>query len=166
MYNVIGMRKNSLKFNVGFTLIELMISIGLVAILSASAISLLGPSSRQSSRDTKRQADLNVIASALSMYRNDMGTYPECPAAAATCTSGYITTTYLGTLPPDPLSSSGRDYVYKPENSAGNACDATPANRCVSYSICAAGEKVTSAVTGCPATCGGTFTCSLKVSEP
>jgi prepilin-type N-terminal cleavage/methylation domain-containing protein len=153
VYNVIGMRKSRI---LGFTLIEMMITIGVVAVLSAGVMSLIGPSSRQSARDTRRQTDLQSIASALAMYRNDNGQYPTA--------TGLLEPNYISVVPPDPLAGSGRLYPYFPKNASDNACDGTPSNRCVKFVLCAAGEKVTTEDAACAGLdCGST--CSLSTSS-
>lgn len=153
MYNVIGMWRIDLPK--GFSLIELVISIGIMAILSAGVVSLLGKGPQQSSRDSRRLTDLASIAGALEIYRNDNGRYPVLHTA--------LVTNYISSIPLDPKSSSGRIYRYMPKDASGGDC--TGLERCVKFYICAAGEKTTTAAAGCPLTCGGTFTCSLVVSS-
>lgn len=139
-------------------MIELLITVGLVAIMSAGAISFLGQGPQQAGRDTKRNADLNSVASALALYRNDTGGYP-----ITSNLSGALVPNYIAAIPDDP-KGNGRIYGYLPSNSAGTACNGTPGNRCVKFVYCAAGEKITAQDAGCPAApaCGVGFTCSLK----
>ncbi|KKS86715.1 MAG: Type II secretion system protein G, partial [Candidatus Gottesmanbacteria bacterium GW2011_GWB1_43_11] len=62
------------KFNdrLGFTLIEIMIAIGILGILTtAGYTSFLG--SQKSSRDNRRKVDLETIRQALELYRLDNG---------------------------------------------------------------------------------------------
>ena len=100
MYNVVGMSRNKLR---GFTLIELLIAITLMAMVSAAVAVKIGPSSRQSARDAQRRVDINAIAGALEMYRNDLRTYP--------LTLGLMEPGYI-TLPKDPTTNN--DYLYIP----------------------------------------------------
>ncbi len=138
---------------------ELIITAGMVGIMSAAVISLIGTSSRKTARDGRRMADLNSIAAALELYRNDNGGYPLLLSS--------LTPNYISTVPTDPLASSGRLYPYGPKNVAGVACSGTPANRCVQYAVCAAGEKTTAADAKCSGlSCGAGTTCSLDVSQP
>lgn len=168
MYNVIGMwdirirQKSKVKSqkhgvgNVGFTLIEMLITVGVVAVLSASAISLIGPGPARGSRDSRRRADLQSIASALALYRNDNGKFPVSETS--------LVSTYINPLPTDP-SGGGRVYDYQPINSSNTACTGT--QRCVRYVLCAAGERVTTAdplCTGVSANCGST--CSIGIAGP
>lgn len=162
MYNVIGMWKSKLPY--GFSLVELLVSVGILAVLTAGTVSLIGAGPRQRSRDVRRQSDLESIAGALALYRNDLAGYPQCPAGALNCAAGAIpgmVTTYIGAMPADP--SSPRQYVYVPRQS-GTQCSGS--DRCNSFVLCAAGEKPPIvAAAGCPATCGGAFTCSIKVTS-
>ena len=53
----------------GFTLVELLIVIGILAILSAATVLILNPAQiLQESRDTQRLNDMSTISSALSLY--------------------------------------------------------------------------------------------------
>jgi general secretion pathway protein G len=108
-------------------MMELLVAITLMAIISAAVVAKIGPSSRQYARDTQRRADINAIASALEMYRND--NHPGYPLAAdypgALTAGGYMTT-----VPKDP--STAADYTYTP---------GTCATLCRTFSLCATGEK-------------------------
>lgn len=166
MYNVTGMWRNSLPG--GFSLIELMVSVGLMAVLTAGLVSVIGQGSRQTARDGRRQADLGSLRASLELFRNDNGTYPPCPGNAANCTTGYLPAAYMATLPTDPIPT--RSYIYRPLDASGvGTCNGivsgAGADRCVSFFLCAAGERTTAAAAGCPATCGGAFVCSLVVSS-
>lgn len=123
MYNVTGMCKSKR----GFTLIELLVSIGVLAVLSAGVISLIGPSSRQYARDVRRQSDLNNIASALGMYRNENVGYPT--TTQYTTENVLVVQNYISAIPVDPQNGSA--YVYTP------TCGAS----CRTFSICATMEK-------------------------
>ena len=45
----------------GFSLVELLIAIGLMSVISAGIVSLIGQGPRQTARDGRRQADLEKI---------------------------------------------------------------------------------------------------------
>lgn len=139
MYNVVGMwNKHNFK---GFTLVELVITVGLVAILSAGVMSLIGQGSSKYARDARRQTDLQTIVSALVMYRNDRGEYPE--------STNDLTgpTVYLSPVPVDPANSTV--YRYTPTIGA--------AGRRVGFTLCARSEKdSTTNMNGvCGGNCGG-----------
>lgn len=69
----------------GFTLIELIIVISIIALLSVIGISTYS-SVQVDARNSKRKSDLKEIKSALELYRSEIGTYPStagrsgCPA--------------------------------------------------------------------------------------
>ncbi len=61
--------------NKGFTLIELMVAISIVAILSAIGLTLF-TSVQKSARSAKRMEDLHAISLALEQYKLANGSYP------------------------------------------------------------------------------------------
>lgn len=121
------MRTMKNKKRYGFTLIELMVVIAIMGILIIMGISSY-KSTQMKSRDTRRKNDLRQVASALELYYNDKGKYPDddnaggmkgCGAAATElCAWGSIMkdttpgkeTVYMVTLPDDPAGS--RQYYY------------------------------------------------------
>lgn len=134
--------KNSLR---GFTFVELMIVVALVGIL-ASAIYANFNSGGAQARDAQRMADLRNIQSALELYKNKWGRYPEgcngpttqrlvavwsgqvgtnyaCPGGETRyilgATSRYFDE-FMPVLPTDPkLNGSDSGYVYT-VNQAGS----------------------------------------------
>ena len=59
----------------GFTLIELMVVISIIAILSSIGFATYSGLNKKT-RDSRRMVDLEVIRQALELYRSDNGTYP------------------------------------------------------------------------------------------
>lgn len=115
----------------GFTLIELMVAISIIAILAA--VGLVSYSSAQKvSRNSKRIQDLKAIQTALETYRTANGSYPVVtPDVAGTwysqC-SGWVQVaspnqvipnmvpTYMSTIPADPALNTAANtncYLYK-----------------------------------------------------
>ena len=116
----------------GFTLIELLVVISIIAILSGALYINFSAGSAQS-RDADRRADLRNLQTAIELYKNKYGRYPEgCrgPTTGTTpvwsgqrgtayaCTSGdqYVVglaPEFIRALPPDPkLSGVNSGYVY------------------------------------------------------
>ncbi|NMC35911.1 prepilin-type N-terminal cleavage/methylation domain-containing protein [Candidatus Beckwithbacteria bacterium] len=96
----------------GFTLIELMVVITIIAILSAVGMSSYKTVSKKS-RDSRRKADLEQIRGALELYRADEGEYPvSLPDCGDPLASG--TTTYMEQIPCDPTERT--DYGYNQDD--------------------------------------------------
>ena len=114
-----------------FTLVELLVSISLLAIVSAGVVSIIGRGPQQASRDARRQADLQKIATALELYRNDVGRYPTTACyTGGTC----LTSVYIQTIPRDP--STGIAYQY----TGTGTCTG---QGCTGFNMCANLEKTT-----------------------
>jgi prepilin-type N-terminal cleavage/methylation domain-containing protein len=77
----------------GFTLIELLVVIAIIGLL-ASVVLLSLNSARAKSRDAKRLADVRQIASAMELYFNDSGAYPN--------TTTDLVPNYIGVWPTYP----------------------------------------------------------------
>ncbi len=117
------MIKNERK---GFTLIEILIVVAIIAILASVVLVGLGPT-QEAGRDARRISDLHEVQNGLELFYNKCGFYPG--SAATTCTSGSPGATWSGTsasfqyaltgagigisaggVPQDP--SSNRTYMY------------------------------------------------------
>lgn len=154
----------------GFTLIELLVVISIIAILST--IGLLTYSSvLEQGRDSKRQADLRLIQSALEQYHADQKFYPkqvtlffrncedglngylhmilntECPLKDSTGTK-----TYLNKVPKDPRSAGFYKYVALPDSPLCNNSTVL----CTSYCLFAKMEDSTNA-TSIPTQCSSSL---------
>ena len=105
--------KSRVRHTSGFTLTELLVVIGIIALL-ASIIIAGSASSRKTSRDARRIADIGQISVALESYYASNQAYPTTGGAwfslcdgthTATGATGYVpglATTYIGVLPRDP----------------------------------------------------------------
>lgn len=108
----------------GFTLIELIVVMAILAILIVLGIGSFS-SSQQKGRDSRRKADLRSIATALELFFNDKRQYPNAsptgqisgcyPDDQTACPWGNIfqdknNTVYMALLPIDPFSTS--TYFY------------------------------------------------------
>lgn len=87
----------------GFTLIELLVVIAIIGILSAVVLVSLN-SARQKSRDARRVSDVRQIMTAMELYYNDNGGYPDQGSA-----NGNPTATSVGTT--GSTSTEWQDYL-------------------------------------------------------
>lgn len=105
----------------GFTLIELMIAIAIVAILATVGM-VIYSTAQKGGRISKRVQDLNAIKTALELYKSVNGAYP-LQTAASTCFSsvaGLLTPTYMPVLPKDPLEDSAGNNCYQYRSGGAN----------------------------------------------
>lgn len=139
----------------GFTLIELLVVISIIGILVA--VSIFGLSgARESARDSRRKADLELIKSSLEIYKADCNRYPTSltagsPLVGSTPPSTCLATnTYISTVPTDPVN--GRTYRY-----------ATTAS---GYEICASLEQSGLSTISCGGSSNCGTNCNYKVTNP
>ncbi len=137
----------------GFTLIELLVVISIIGILLALSIfGLMG--ARESARDSKRKADLELVRSGIEIYRADCNVYPISLGTSLTgdgsTTSCSVSNTYIAEVPEDQLSPT-QNYRYWSDG--------------ITYEICASLEGGSGTET-----CGGSSncgtTCNYKVITP
>jgi prepilin-type N-terminal cleavage/methylation domain-containing protein len=93
------------RFRFGFTLIELMVVIAIIALLATIITASLG-SSRQKGRDARRVSDIKTIQLALENYYNDNLMFPKnIYATSGTPPNNGLAPNYLSVVPTDPSSS-------------------------------------------------------------
>ncbi len=99
----------------GFTLIELIIAVSIVAVLASVVIVNL-QDGKKKARDTQRLNDIEQIQLALRLYKDANGEYPTGFDKAEIGVGGLIDTAlapYLSIVPADPRSSTTEyKYVY------------------------------------------------------
>jgi prepilin-type N-terminal cleavage/methylation domain-containing protein len=109
----------------GFTLIEILIVVAIIAILASVVLVGLGPTQQQG-RDARRISDLRETQTALELYFNKCGFYPggaNCAAASddtwATMSSAITdqkTNIGISQIPTDPTNSGTHVYYYGQES--------------------------------------------------
>lgn len=112
-----------LKLNIkGFTLVELILVIGIIAILFTIALIVLNPIEQfHKANDTKRKSDLAQIQRGLEIYYQDNDRYPLTTGNPYYCLQHAVSpfpyycgnanwTPYMNLVPKDPNSSNR--YVY------------------------------------------------------
>lgn len=100
--------------NKAFTVIELIIVIGIVAVLSVIVFSSIS-SSRAKARDSRRIQELKEFQLLLDVYKMDKFSYPQGNFHSAALWNSFITTHfinngYMTTLLKDPGSNQYRYY--------------------------------------------------------
>ena len=87
----------------GFTLVELLVVIVIIGILATLATVALG-SARLKARDARRISDVKQIQTALELYYNDAGKYPDALTFGQPLSSG--STVYMAAIPKDPSTTT------------------------------------------------------------
>jgi prepilin-type N-terminal cleavage/methylation domain-containing protein len=110
--------KNRSFFHKGFTLIELLVVIALIGIL-ASVILVALNTARTKGQDANRVSEVRQIQYALALYYDTNGNYPTCLYPGGSCTTTLQSSTFMKTVPKDPLTAIGYSYAA---NGAGANC--------------------------------------------
>ena len=115
-----------------FTLIEILISIAIIAILAGAVIALINPAQQFArSRNTQRQSDINLLLNAVGQNMADnrgtfncsSGALPTSTKKMATSTGSYniapcLVPAYLDKLPYDP-KATGAHYASTTDYDTG-----------------------------------------------
>lgn len=94
----------------GFTLIELMISISIIAILTALAVFSFS-SAQKKGRDSRRAQDIKILQLAAEQYMMLSGEYPDDPDNPDNLPWTADGQEILKEIPTDPKSGSGYNLV-------------------------------------------------------
>ncbi len=98
----------------GFTLVELMVVIAIIALLTGIVMSNF-TSSKAKSRDAQRVADLAQIQLSLALYFDRCNQYPAAIAdtsAANGCPTGITLGSYIGKIPTPPTGANPAQASY------------------------------------------------------
>lgn len=98
----------------GFTLVELLVVVSIIAVLSTIGITMYS-SAQRLARDAKRRADLQSIQQALELYNSINGYYPKTAGwvYSDSASDPWLTgmdTNYMSRLPKDPQNIGGHPY--------------------------------------------------------
>lgn len=119
----------------GFTLIEIMVAITIVAILATMAM-IAYSSVLRSSRDLQRIKGLQTYQQALELYRHDKGSYLGPTVFPTGLSPNYLS---IGSRPKDPLGATPFPYY---------TC--SPTSSCTSYCLYTKLENVPTSNQPCP----------------
>lgn len=124
----------------GFTLIELMVSISIIALITAVGL-VSYTNANRNARDAKRKADLEQVRAAIEFYRTEVGSYPvpsgDSPADEF---QDLISDLFSGEFLSNQVVTDPRNqdaYVYESDFTLSS--DADCGNR--AYKLCATLEK-------------------------
>lgn len=98
----------------GFTLLEVLVSATIIAVLTAIGVVSYGSVNKRS-RDAKRKSDVEQVRQALEMYRADNSYYPSTGTGGWTnvsnLSSSLVSGGYMPGLPTDPKSTQVYRYM-------------------------------------------------------
>ncbi|MBI2011635.1 type II secretion system protein [Candidatus Daviesbacteria bacterium] len=127
------LRSNILKSKRGFTLVELIVTITIIAVLSAVALTTYS-SAQTKARDHRRKQDIKSIQTALELYYSVNKKYPSSTGwYLSDNTSTWLPgldTTYINQVPNDPkkngqnpvLTSGALGYAFRSGPINGGSC--------------------------------------------
>lgn len=119
------------KNNTGFSLVEILVVIGIIGVLATIAFVTMG-GARDKARDTKRKHDLAQIGRFMSlscyMPSGGPGTYDLVPLVEELKASRPQYASFLKSVPKDPKSGTDTESFYRYEVNAGGSKCALYAN--------------------------------------
>lgn len=118
------------KFYPGFTMVELIVTSAVAALLLVAGVSILNPTLQiNKANDTKRKANVAKIQTALELYRSDNGNYPASSVGLNALYQG--TPQYLPKNPnAEPKSFDIYTYAATP-----TGCDNVSTGQCNGYTL-------------------------------
>jgi len=107
-----------------FTLVELLVVVAIIGLLSTLSVVALN-SARAKARDSRRLSDIKQLRTALDMYYDSAGTYPDSLTPGSPLSYGGMI--FLAKVSDDPLSSQNYNYA-KTEDGQNYTIDFTLEN--------------------------------------
>ena len=120
-----GLANSRQKIQRGFTLIEIMVVVAIIAILGAAVVPLIMDRPEQA-RQVKAKQDIKSISAALDLYRLDNFNYPSTDQGLEALVekptgdpepANWKDSGYLPKLPKDPWN---REYIYLSPGETGD----------------------------------------------
>lgn len=153
----------------GFTLVELMIAVAMIAIIASAAITFLDPLAQiRRANDARRKSDLSQIQKALELYYQDYERYPNelnsrIVSNGSTIDWGQPWSPYMARVPKDP---TGGVYVYKAgSNNQSYMLYAWLENPGKDPPNCQSDDTKT-CKNAAPVSCNKNFGCNYGISSP
>lgn len=124
----------------GFTLIEILVVVALIAILAAITFIAINPAKAfADARNATRQSAVNEILSAVTQYTADqntlasLGAIPTCPTTANIGNeapnidlSAHLVPVYIGVIPSDPNGGTDNNTLYTICQNSGRVTISAP----------------------------------------
>jgi general secretion pathway protein G len=105
-------RRKMISSEKGFTLVEVMIVVIILAILGGIAMVSFGGLDAQA-KNARAQADMRVIATALKGFRSETGVWPTAIQGLAVLSNTVAPyTALIDSIPDDPWAAAGTKYTY------------------------------------------------------
>lgn len=167
------MTRNQTTMQRGFTFVELLMVITIIAVLAGVIITVFNPIGQmQKAQDVRRKSDLEAIQKSLELYYQDTGRYPpstldfKISMNGTPVSWGGTWAPYLARVPADPAAT--KRYVYfTPASGNGQTyfLYASLDRGAQDQQACNSGNACVKAVSGPGASaCGGT--CNFGLSSP
>lgn len=100
------------KFKNGFTLIEILVVVAIIALLLLISVNQL-PLFLARANDSKRKSNLQELKIAIEQYHTDKGCYPPDDAISVCGSTNSVLAPYLKEIPCDPVTKL--PYAYAPD---------------------------------------------------
>jgi len=109
----------------GFTLIELLVVIAIISLLSSALMANIS-ATRAKANDAVRVVTIEAIQTALSLYYDDHGHYPQSSGENSLDTAflrSLVDGEYLSAMPKDPMNNNYNNFWYRTfRNKVGGSC--------------------------------------------